>query len=143
MKHLFILILISFSLSLTAQSQKYTGTYEAIRDFNENGVIKYSLILNPDGTFTFHNYRKISAKNPEENQYGQGTWKVEKENVLYFNTDKTTDIDNKYTLDFTKTNARYVTKHPRDKSDKVVKTHLRFYDSEIPWVKGWKLFKKE
>ena len=61
--------------------------------------------------------------------------------MLYFNTNKATDIDNKYTLDFTNTKARYVTKHPRDKSDKAVKTHLRFYDSEIPWVKGWKLFK--
>jgi len=141
MKHVFILILISFNLSLIAQSEKYAGTYKAIHNFNENGIIEYTLILNPDGTFTFHNYRKISAKNPEENQYGQGTWKVEKENMLYFNTDKATDIDNKYTLDFTNTKARYVTKHPRDKSDKVVKNHLRFYDSEIPWVKGWKLFK--
>ena len=141
MKHLFILILISFSLSLTAQSEKHTGIYKAIHNFNESGVIEYTLVLNTDGTFTFHNYRKISLKNPEENQYGQGTWKVEKESVLSFNTDNATDIDNKYTLDFTNTKARYITKHPRDKSDKVVKNHLRFYDSEIPWVKGWKLFK--
>ena len=99
------------------------------------------LDLKVDGTFTFHIYRKISHKNPEENFYEKGTWKVEKENVIYFYTDIESDIDEKYTLDFNNTKARYITKSPRDKSDKIVKTHLRFYESETSWLKGYKLFK--
>ena len=60
--------------------------------------------------------------------------------MLYFYTDKTTEIDEKYILNFTNTQARYITKSPRDKSDKVIKTHLRFYESEIPELKGWTLY---
>ena len=141
MKHIFILILISFSLSLTAQSDKYTGTYEATFNINNKGEIVYTLVLNNDGTFTFHNYRQIDPSKPKENSYGKGTWKIEKDNTLYFFTNTSTDIDDKYTLDFSNTKARYHTKSPRDKTDKIVKTKLHFYDSEIPWVKGWKLFK--
>ncbi len=142
MKKTLTLLLVIFTFTLAAQTEKYTGKYVAHYDFNENGTITYTLILKTDGTFTFHNYRKISDKNPEENSYGQGTWKIEKENVLYFNTDENLDIDDKYTISFTNTKARYHTKSPRDKSDKIVKTKLKFYDSEIPWIKGWELFKK-
>jgi len=135
-------LFIAFSISLFAQSKNYAGEYVANFNVNNQGQIEYTLQLKPDGTFTFHNYRKISTKKPEENQYGQGTWNVEKKNVLYFYTDKTTEIDKKYVLNFTNTKARYVTKSPRDKSDKIIKTHLRFYQSDIPWVKGWTLYKK-
>jgi len=141
MKKTVLLFIVFFSINLHAQSEKYAGNYKAIHNFNESGVIEYTLILNLDGTFTFHNYRKISQKNPEENSYGKGTWKIEKDNTLYFYTDVTADLDDKYTLDFSNTKARYHTKSPRDKTDKMVKTKLHFYDSEIPWVKGWKLFK--
>ena len=47
----------------------------------------------------------------------------------------------KHTLNFTNTKARYITKSPRDTSEKEVKNHLRFYDSEISWIKGNKLFR--
>lgn len=77
-------------------------------------------------------YGTISAKNPEENKYEKGSWKAEKENVLYFITNKENDLDDKYTLVFTNTKARFITKYLRDKSNKEVKTHLHFYDSEIP-----------
>ena len=49
--------------------------------------------------------------------------------------------DEKYTLNFTNTKARYITKSPRDASEKEVKNHLRFYNSEISWIKGNKLFR--
>ncbi len=141
MKKLVLILLLIFSATIIAQTEKYAGNYVAHFDFNENGVITYTLILKPDGSFTFHNYRKISTKNPEENSYGKGTWKEEKDTVLYFYTDANSDIDDKYTINFTNTKARYYTKSPRDKSDKIVKTKLKFYESDIPWVKGWELFK--
>ena len=143
MKQLLLTFLfLTLSVSLSAQTKKYPGTYIATHDINSEGIIKYTLLLKPDGTFTFHNYRKISVKNPEENSYGQGTWKVEKENVLYFYTDTNSDIDDKYTLDFTNTKARYYTKSPRNKTTKIVKTKLKFYESDISWVKGWTLYKE-
>lgn len=141
MKKIVLTLLLAFSATIIAQTEKYAGNYVAHFDFNDNGTITYTLILKSDGTFTFHNYRKISTKNPEENSYGKGTWKVEKDNVLYFYTNVNSELDDKHTIDFTNTKARYITKSPRDKSDKVIKTHLRFYESDIP-IKGWELFKK-
>ncbi len=61
--------------------------------------------------------------------------------MLYSYTNKENDIDKKYTLNFTNTKARYITKSLRDTSEKEVKNHLRFYDSEIFWIKENKLFR--
>jgi len=141
MKKVVLLFIVIFSITLQAQTNKYAGTYEATFDINNEGVITYTLVLNPDGTFTFHNYRQIDPSKPKENSYGKGSWIIEKDNTLCFFTNTSTDIDDKYTIDFTNTKARYHTKSPRDKTDKMVKTKLHFYDSEIPWLKGWKLFK--
>ena len=141
MKTIILLFFVTISISIYSQTKEYTGIYKRHFDINEEGRIDYKLELSPDGTFTFHNYRKISVKNQEENQYGKGTWKIEKNKVLYFYTNKKNDLDKKHTLNFTNTKARYITKSKRDKSDKEVKNHLRFYDSEISWIKGNKLFK--
>jgi len=141
MKTIILLFLIAITTSIYSQTTEYTGIYKRHFDINGEGTIEYLLDLKPDGTFTFHNYRKISAKNREENQYGKGTWKIERNNVLYFYTIKENDLDEKHTLNFTNTKARFITKSLRDTSDKEVKNHLRFYDSEIPWIKGNKLFR--
>jgi hypothetical protein len=141
MNKIIFIFLVAITSSVYSQTKEYTGIYKRHFDINGEGTIEYLLDLKPDGTFTFHNYRKISAKNPEENQYGKGTWKIEKDNVLYFYTNKENDLDKKHTLNFTNTKARYITKSPRDTSTKEVKNHLRFYESEIPWIKGNKLFR--
>ena len=141
MKTIILLFFVTISISIYSQTKEYTGIYKRHFDINEEGRIDYKLELSPDGTFTFHNYRKISDKNQEENQYGKGTWKIEKNKVLFFYTNKKNDLDEKHTLNFTNTKARYITKSKRDKSDKEVKNHLRFYDSEISWIKGNKLFR--
>tara|TARA_B100000768_G_scaffold39367_1_gene38241 strand:- start:760 stop:1188 length:429 start_codon:yes stop_codon:yes gene_type:complete len=141
MKIIILIFLVTITTSIYSQTKEYTGIYKRHFDINEEGSIEYQLELSPDGTFTFRNYRKISAKNREENQYGRGTWKIEKNNVFYFYTNKENDIDEEYTLNFTNTKARYITKSLRDTSEKEVKNHLRFYDSEIFWIKGNKLFR--
>lgn len=47
----------------------------------------YILSLNADGTFSFHFHRNIGPSNPEENRYGQGILKFEKN--LFFDGSKT------------------------------------------------------
>ena len=141
MKKAFLLLLIIITSSTFSQNEKYVGNYSIHYDINDEGTLDYKLVLKKDGTYTFHSYRKINAKNPEENLYGKGTWNIEKNNVLYFYTNTENDLDEKHTLDFTNTKARYITKNPRDTSNKEVKTHLRIYDSEISWIKGRKFYK--
>lgn len=87
-----------------------------------------------DGTFIFHYYSKIkNGIPPEKNYYGKGKWTVEK-NVISFFSDKQKDLDDKFTVDFTNTKARFITKLPRDKTDKIVPTKLQFLKSSIAWM---------
>ena len=46
-------------------------------------------------------------------------------------------------MDFTGSKARFNKKSPRDKSDKIVKESIRFYESDLSEIKGLELFKKE
>ena len=104
--------------------------------------------LNPGETKIFQIYSGAEITLPsnidfniEENFYGKGTWKAEG-NLVFFYTDKKTEMDEKYKINFTNSKARYITKSPRDKSDKIVKTALRFYESDLFYIKGLELFKE-
>ena len=142
MKYKITTLILIFTCSVYAQSKAIAGNYEKTHD-NEQGIISYKLSLNPDGTFIFHVYDKIFERiSQERNKYGKGTWKAEK-NLIYFSSDEQSDFNDKYTLDFSNTKARFITKSPRDKSDRVIKTSILFYESDIFWIKRWKLFKNE
>ena len=133
--------LIISSFTLFAQSTQIAGDYT--RSLSEEGkhIIEYKLNLNQDGTFTFHSYSKMQGGIPPEvNKYGKGKW-ITKDNMITFSSNKKEDFDEKYTLDFNNSKARFVTKNSRDKSDQIVKTKLTFLDSEIAWMKRIDVFK--
>ena len=141
MKSLILMATIAISHIIIAQTPSLQGKYELNLGANsEWGKIKYELSLKSDGTFNFHFYRKL-AKNPEENKYGKGTWTI-KNNQVYF-TSNTLDLDDNHTLNFNNSVARFKFKSPRDKSDRIVKTALIFYESSIYWVEGMQIFKVE
>lgn len=134
-------LLLIFNLTLFAQSKQIAGDYT--RSLGEEGkhIIEYKLTLNEDGTFEFHSYSKIQgATPPEVNKYGKGKWSA-KDNLVTFSTNKKEDLDSKYTLDFSNSAARFITKNPKDKSDKIVKTKLQFLESQIGWMKRIDIFK--
>ena len=141
MKLLITTLLLISNFALFAQSNQFSGEYT--RSLSEEGkhIIEYKLTLNQDGTFLFHSYVKMQGGIPPEvNKYGKGKWSA-KDNMITFSSDKNEDFDVKYTLDFNNSTARFVTKNPRDKSDKVVKTKLQFLESEIAWMKRIDIFK--
>jgi hypothetical protein len=141
MKILITNLLLISNFALFAQSGQFSGEYT--RSLSEEGkhIIEYKLTLNQDGTFLFHSYTKMQGGIPPEvNKYGKGKW-VAKDNMITFSSDKKEDFDAKYTLDFNNSTARFVTKNPRDKSDKIVKTKLQFLESEIGWMKRIDIFK--
>jgi hypothetical protein len=141
MKLLLTALLLIFNLTIFAQSNAIAGDYN--RNFSKEGdhLIEYKLILHQDGTFVFHSYSKIkNGFPPEVNKYGKGKWTA-KDNVISFSSNKQEDFDAKYTLDFNNSKARFVTKNPRDKSDRVMKTKLAFVESEIFWVQRLDVFK--
>lgn len=143
LKNILLLSLLTFSLTVSAQLQTYVGTYKMSYEFKKGGLVEYTLSLKPNGTFLFHSYRNIDPSQPNENKYAKGAWEVEKEKVLYFYADKEVDLDETHTLNFNNSKARYNSKSTRDKSDRIIRKSLKFYDSDIFWVKGMKLYKKE
>ena len=141
MKLLLTTLLVLFSLSTFAQSNGFTGDYNRTLNTTENNIIDYKLTLNQDGTFVFHYYSKIkNGIPPEVHKYGKGKWTT-KDNVITFSSNKQADFDEKYTLDFNNSKARFVTKNPRDNSDRIIKTKLTFVESEIPWMQRLDVFK--
>ena len=142
MKQITTTLLLIFSLTLFAQSTQFTGDYSrTLSDTDGKHVIEYKLTLNQDGTFVFHSYSNIKLGTPPEvNKYGKGKWTA-KDNLITFYTNKQEDFDEKYTLDFNKSIARFVTKNPRDKSDQIVKTRLTFLESGIFWMERLDVFK--
>ena len=124
MKILFLFICVLFTTLLTAQTN-YIGTYESKIDGNKGERFTYTLVIKSDSTFTFHFFRNIGQSiSVDENSYGKGTWKVVK-NILHFYTDKESDLDEKYTLNFTNTTGRLDGKN---------KSLFRFYRSDISWL---------
>lgn len=141
MKLLITTLLLIFNLTLFAQSSNFAGDYN--RTLTEEGKheIEYKLTLNQDGTFLFHSYSKIQGGNPPEvNKYGKGKWSS-KDNVITFSSNKNEDFNDKYTLDFNNSKARFVTKNPKNKTDQVIKTKLTFLESGIFWMQKLDIFK--
>ena len=141
MKLLLTTLILIFNLTIFAQSNAFIGDYN--RTFSKEGdhFIEYKLTLHQDGTFLFHSYSKIkNGFPPEVNKYGKGKWTA-KDNVITFSSNKQEDFDEKYTLDFKNSKARFVTKNPRDKSGRIINTKLTFVESEIPWIQRLDFFK--
>lgn len=142
MKLLTTTLLLIFNLTLFAQSNQFAGEYQrTLEDTQNKHVIEYKLTLNQDGTFVFHSYSNFGGVNPPKvNKSGKGKW-TEKGNLITFSSNKQEDFDEKYTLDFNNSIARFITKNPRDKTDQIIKTRLTFVESGIFWMERLDVFK--
>lgn len=136
----FLLSLFLLFSSQVFSAQDIAGVYQLksnSKASNDFELIR-TLTLNTDGTFEYYNYRRIENGIPKETHtYGKGTWTQHKKVISFYTAP--TDLDDKFTLDFTGAKARFISKSPRDKSDRVIKTSLSFYQSEIPWIIGMKV----
>ncbi|MDO5981775.1 hypothetical protein [Flavivirga spongiicola] len=141
MKLILTSLLLISNLILFSQSDKLTGVYNRTLGKEGNHLIEYKLTLNQDGTFFFHSYSNNKRGIPPEvNKYGKGKWSAENKIISFF-SEKEKDFDEKYTLDFNNSKARFVTKSPRDKTDRIIKTKLKFFESEIFWMRSIDMFK--
>jgi hypothetical protein len=141
MKAFFTILILICNFTSFSQSKDVVGDYTLTLETAENQLFEYKLTLSQDGTFFFHYYSNIKqGVPPEVNKYGKGKWTVENKVISFF-SDKQKDFNEKYTLDFTNSKARFVIKSPRDKTEQIIKTRLKFLNSEIFWMKGIDIFK--
>ena len=139
-KLIFIACILAYSKAIFSQSESIQGTYQ-LEHKGSNADLKRTLILNADGTFLFHNYENHDGGiPPEKNSFGKGTWTSENKVIYFYNS--SSDIDQKHTLNFNNSKARFNSKSPRDKSNRAVITSIRFFESDIFWIKGMTLIKK-
>ena len=139
MKHLLIFLFVILNFSLSAQTADYAGTYNLHLEGKDGSILDYKLLLNNDSTFQFTSFQKLIDIRGEHDKYnyGKGTWMVENKIIKF--TSNASDIDEKYTMNFTGSTARLLKKSPRDTSDKIVPTALQFYKSDISWIANLKL----
>ena len=138
MKFLLSFLFVLSSIILNAQD--VSGMYQ-LTVYATNAELQRTLTLSADGTFEFYNFeRHDQGIPPEKHIYGKGTWTQDKKVISFFS--ETSDLDDKFTLDFNGTKARFITKSPRDKSKRDIETALSFYESDIFWISGMKLVKQ-
>ena len=80
-------IILSFFLfiSITAFSQEFVGEYYYKSEPVNAGPFVYSLKLNTDFTYEINIHRRINKEyGPDEYFKGQGTWKQEKQKILFY-----------------------------------------------------------
>lgn len=137
MKYLLLFTLLLSSVITNAQD--VAGVYQIKSDSDGFSLIR-KLTLNIDGSFEFYNYRYIENGIPKETlSYGKGSWTKDKK-VITFST-KASDLDKKYTLDFNNSKARFNTKSPRGKSNRVIADFIVFYETDVFIAQRLKLFK--
>ena len=134
----FTLLLILCSVYSNAQEEDFTGTYiwKSSTNVNTgNGTQESQIIriltIKQNGTFAFDRLRPAWGNNAEDNIYGRGTW-TSKGKHIYFHTDPETDLDEKYTLNFTNTKGRWDAR----------KNRLILYESDIFWLKRFAIQKQ-
>jgi hypothetical protein len=141
MKTLFTILILLYNLTLFSQVDKVIGDYQLLFKYKEGDLKEWKLTLNEDGTFFFQHHSNVKFDVPsEKNIYGIGTWTMEN-NVISFFSDKQNDLDKKNTLDFTNSKARFITKSPKNKTNQIIKTRVKFLESDIFWMKRTELFK--
>jgi hypothetical protein len=124
---------------LFVRAQDAVGVYQMKTDSDGFSLIR-KLTLNADGTFEFYNYRFIEKGIPKiTRSYGKGTWTKNKK-VITFSTEAS-DVDSKYTLDFNNSKARFNSKSPRDKTNRVFAEFIVFYETDVFIAQRLKLFK--
>lgn len=133
-----IFILLVVITNGVAQEVDHNGTYIWKSSTNittgigvQESQITRILTIKSDGTFTFDRLRPAWENNLEDNIYGKGTW-TSKGKYITFYTDPTTQLDEKYTLNFTNTKGRWDARNNR----------LILFESDIFWLRKFAIEKQ-
>ena len=143
MKNIFLILILLFHLTIYSQVDYATGDYQISFKSKNGDLNQWELILSEDGTFLFYYYSNVKFEIPnEKNMYGKGKWTI-KNNLISFIANKEKDLDEKYTLNFNNSKARFIIKSERNKTNEIIKTRIKFLESDIFWMKGTEIFKRE
>lgn len=142
MKRINTFLLLLYSLQAFSQVNGPAGDYSLQIGSKEAHFIEYQLSLNADSTFLFHAYTESKISEPQvAHQYGKGKWRIE-EKQLTFMTSPGSDLNEEFTLDLGNTRAHYINKSPRALTDRPIKTRLKFFKSDVFWIKGIEMNKE-
>jgi len=136
MKNAIILLFLVFNISTNNTTSDVFGKYMKKFETKEGNTFGFLLDVYKEGKFTLQCYRKIVTKNPvEEVIYARGNWSV-KDNSIIFKSFKNDSSPNKKMIDITGVKAEF-----KAKSGNTNKSSFKFYNSDIPWLKGLEVFR--
>lgn len=141
MKHFLITLFASFAFSFAVQSQNIEGTYTNTWESEAGGALTYTLTLHSDSTFQFVSHRVFETSIPSKTITADGTWNNNNRLLILATEVSSETIDLVEKLN--KNKAKYKAYPPRHRKFKLVKPSLKFYESEVFYAKGMKLFKEE
>jgi hypothetical protein len=143
MKKIISILILLFNFTVYSQTDKAAGDYQLSLKSENGDLNEWKLTLNENGTFLFHYYSNVKFEIPSvKNTYGKGQWTI-KNNLISFTSDKQKDLDEKHTLNFNNSKARFIIKSSKNKTDQIIKTRIKFLESDIFWMKGTEIFKIE
>ena len=143
MKKIFLILILLFNLTIYSQVDYAAGDYLLSFKSKNGDLNQWKLNLIENGTFLFHYYSNVKFEIPnEKNIYDKGKWTI-KNNLISFIADKEKDLDEKYSLNFNNSKARFIIKSQRNKTNEIIKTRIKFLESDIFWMKGTEIFKIE
>lgn len=145
MKKMLLLPFLVFPLLVWSQSDTiYSGTYELVSNTKNGNIYRYTLFLVNNGTYMFHSVRNEDCAGCEkvQHRYARGNWIIDEENTLSLQTDLS-DLNDGHMLNLSNSLARYNAKTAEDSLDGIATATLQFYVSDIPWLQGKELEKKE
>lgn len=141
MKSIILTITLIF-ISLPSFSQNVEGTYTNSWLSNSGDGIKYTLILQDDGRFTFHHRRIYSNIEEDAKTDVEGTWQLDG-HILILNTEMPNSESNKIATDLDANKAKFISVSPRHPKFNIIKPSLKFYESDIFYAKDMELVKTE
>jgi hypothetical protein len=129
-------------LQVFSQANEPVGDYSLQMGRKDSHFIEYQLSLKADSTFLFYAYTESKISEPKvAHQYGKGKWEFRDKQVAFL-TNPDTDLNEKSTLDLSNSRAHFISKSPRAITDRPVKTRLKFFESEVLWIKGIEMNKE-
>lgn len=141
MKKTLLVFFATLCAIISTYSQSITGTYSNRWEAPTGEGISYTLTLKPDGTFVFY-VNQTYFDNSEKTTKAYGTW--ETNNHLLVLTTQTEDETSMGLIkDLNNNKARYHKVSERKKLNSDEKSSLKFYQSNVFYVKNMELFKME
>jgi hypothetical protein len=136
-------LILFFTIVLTvvnSHSQNIEGTYSNKWVSNSGEGKEFVLRLNEDGNFTFNYIRMYRDSDSNTKIEVQGSWVLDG-HLLVLNSNNSNEEDNHIASGLNLNKARFISVSPRNPNSNMVKSSLKFFESDVFYAEDMELIK--